>query len=126
MLRTAILATARSARTRSLIETMPMTRSVVSRFVAGAHPADAVRVTRSLLADGRRVSLDHLGEDTAEPEQASATVDAYLALVGALADEGLAAGTDLSVKLSAVGQNLPADGEKIALENARRICAAAD
>ena len=125
MLRTAILATARSARARSLIETVPMTRSVVSRFVAGAETADAVRVTRSLLADGRRATLDHLGEDTTEPEQASATVDAYFALVGALADEGLAAGTDLSVKLSAVGQNLPVDGEKIALENARKICAAA-
>jgi proline dehydrogenase len=125
MLRTAILATARSARTRSLIETIPMTRSVVSRFVAGAETADAVRVTRALRADGRRVTLDHLGEHTTEPEQASATVEAYHALVTALADVSLSAGADLSVKLSAVGQNLPVDGEKIALENARAICTAA-
>jgi proline dehydrogenase len=123
MLRSAILATARSVRARSLIETLPVTRSVVERFVAGAEPADAVRVTRSLLADGRRVSLDHLGEDTTDRARAEATVHAYEAVLAALADAG--AGVDLSVKLSAVGQNLPADGEKIALENARTICAAA-
>lgn len=125
MLRTAILATARSARARSLVSTMPLTRSVVNRFVAGAETADAVRVTRELLADGRRVTIDHLGEDITEPAQASATVSAYQQLLIALADAGLSTGADVSVKLSAVGQNLPADGEKIALENARTICAVA-
>jgi proline dehydrogenase len=125
MLRPAILATARSVRARSLIETLPVTRSVVERFVAGAETADAVRVTRSLLEDGRRVSLDHLGEDTTDRAQAEATVHAYQALLVALADAGLSAGADLSVKLSAVGQTLRADGEKIALDNARAICAAA-
>ena len=52
-------------------------------------------------------------------------MNAYHDLLTALADVGLSAGADLSVKLSAVGQNLPADGEKIALENARTICVAA-
>jgi len=125
MLRSAILATARSVRARSLIETLPVTRPVVRRFVAGAETADAVRVTRSLLADGRRVSLDHLGEDATDRARAEATVLAYQAVVAALADAGLSAGADLSVKLSAAGQNLPVDGEKIALDNARTICAAA-
>jgi proline dehydrogenase len=125
MMRSAILATARSGRARSLVETLPMTRSVVHRFVAGPDTADAVRVTRELRDDRRLVTIDHLGEDTAEPAQASATAQAYVRLVTALAGEGLAEGADLSVKLSAVGQNLPADGEKIALENARAICVAA-
>jgi proline dehydrogenase len=125
MLRSVILASARSARARSLISTLPVTRSVVERYVAGPETADAVRVTRELLADGRRVTLDHLGEDTTEPAQAEATIHAYLDLLIALAEVGLATGADLSVKLSAVGQNLPADGEKIALENARTICTAA-
>jgi proline dehydrogenase len=125
MLRSAILTTARSVRARSLIETLPVTRSVVQRFVAGAATADAVRVTRSLVEDGRRVSLDHLGEDTTDRAQAEATARAYEKLAAALADAGLSAGADLSVKLSAVGQNLPVDGAKIALDNARTICAAA-
>lgn len=125
MMRSAILASARSARARSLVETLPMTRSVVNRFVAGPETGDAVRVTRELRGDRRLVTIDHLGEDTTEPGQASATAQAYLRLLGALEGEGLAEGADLSVKLSAVGQNLPADGEKIALENARTICSAA-
>ena len=125
MLRSVILASARSPRARSLVSTLPMTRSVVDRYVAGPATVDAVRVTRELLADGRRVTLDHLGEDTTEPAQAEATVRAYDEVLTALADEGLSAGADVSVKLSAVGQNLPADGEKIALENARTICTAA-
>jgi proline dehydrogenase len=125
MMRSAILAFARSGRTRSLVETLPMTRSVVNRFVAGPDTADAVRVTRELRGDRRLVTIDHLGEDTKEPAQASATAAAYVRLLDALAGEGLASGADFSVKLSAVGQHLPADGEKIALENARTICAAA-
>jgi proline dehydrogenase len=125
MLRSAILASARSARARSLIETVPVTRSVVARFVAGPQTADAVRVCHELAADGRRVTLDHLGEDTTDRAQAEATVQAYRALAVALADVGMSAGADLSVKLSAVGLQLPGDGEKIALENARTICEAA-
>lgn len=126
MLRSAILASARSARARSLVETMPATRSVVRRFVAGPETADAVRTTRELLGDGLRVTIDHLGEHTTESAQASAASRAYARLLTALADEGLSAGADVSVKLSAVGQHLPADGEKIALEHARTICAAAE
>ncbi|MFI0452724.1 proline dehydrogenase family protein [Actinomadura sp. 6N118] len=125
MPRSAILAAARSARARSLIETIPMTRSVIDRFVAGPETADAVRVASELMADGRRVTLDHLGEDTTDRVQARATVDAYRTLLTVLADMGASAGSDVSIKLSAVGRQLPADGEKIALDNARAICAAA-
>jgi proline dehydrogenase len=125
MPRSAILAAARSARMRSLIETMPVTRSVVGRFVAGSQTADAVRVASELMADGRRVTLDHLGEDTTDRARAHATVTAYRTVLTVLADAGVSAGCDVSVKLSAIGRQLPADGEKIALDNARAICATA-
>ncbi len=42
-----------------------------------------------------------------------------------MADAGLADIAEVSVKLSAIGQFLGADGEKIAAENARSICEAA-
>jgi len=93
---------------------------------AGSETADAVRVAGELAADGRRITLDHLGEDTTDAAQAAATVRAYEDVLSALAAEGLAAGADVSVKLSAVGQFLPANGEDVALENARKICAAAE
>ncbi|WIV56642.1 proline dehydrogenase family protein [Amycolatopsis nalaikhensis] len=126
MLRAPLLAAARSKGIRRLVEAVPATRSVVRRFVAGSETADAVRCARELAADGRRITLDHLGEDTTDATQAAATVRAYEAVLTALAAEGLAEGADVSVKLSAVGQFLPANGEDVALENARKICAAAD
>ncbi|WP_206788831.1 proline dehydrogenase family protein [Amycolatopsis sp. MtRt-6] len=126
MLRAPLLAAARSKGIRRLVEAVPATRSVVRRFVAGSETADAVRVARELAADGRRITLDHLGEDTTDAAQAAATVAAYEAVLTALAAEGLAEGADVSVKLSAVGQFLPSNGEDVALENARKICAAAE
>ncbi|MFJ7216798.1 proline dehydrogenase family protein [Amycolatopsis sp. NPDC098790] len=126
MLRAPLLAAARSRKIRALVEAVPATRSVVRRFVAGSETADAVRVARELAADGRRITLDHLGEDTTDAAQAASTVAAYEAVLSALAAEGLADGADVSVKLSAVGQFLPSNGEDVALENARKICAAAE
>ncbi|HWD06748.1 MAG TPA: proline dehydrogenase family protein [Amycolatopsis sp.] len=126
MLRAPMLAAARSKRMRALIEAVPATRSVVRRFVSGSTTADAVRTARELAADGRSITIDHLGEDTTDATQATATVHAYEDLLSALAEQGLATGADVSVKLSAVGQNLAGDGAGVALENARKICAAAE
>lgn len=125
MLRNSLLLASRSAGTRKLVESTPLTRPVVERFVAGADVSSAIRATAEVLADGRLVTLDHLGEDTVEESQADDTVEAYLTLLARLESHGLTDGAEVSVKLSAVGQSLPVDGEKIALENARRICAAA-
>jgi proline dehydrogenase len=129
MLRSAILAAARSRRVERLITNAPVSRSVVRRFVGGADTASAVRVSGDLLAAGLTVTLDHLGEDTVERRQADGVAAAYLELLGQLDAAGhterlalLTARAEVSVKLSAVGQALPGDGEKIALEHARAIC----
>lgn len=98
---------------------------MVTRFAAGDTVDDAVRATRELLDAGFRVTLDHLGEDTLQRSQADATRDAYLTLLGRLADSGLSSGAEVSVKLSAVGQALPDDGPRIATDNAAAICHAA-
>jgi proline dehydrogenase len=99
-----------------------VSRSVVKRFVAGETTEDAVRVTRGLVDQGLQVTLDHLGEDTTDTEQAAATAKAYLVLLERLTEEGLAHAAEVSVKLSAVGQALDED---LALRHAREICAAA-
>ena len=125
MLRRVLLSMSRSGRVRHLIETAPVSRSVVARFVAGTSAEDAVAATRDLESKGLLVSLDRLGEDTLDLHQATDTRDAYLRLLELLAAGGLTSGAEVSVKLSAVGQALPGDGEKVALENARAICEAA-
>lgn len=121
-LRSVILAAGGSDLLRRAVVTAPPTRAVVDRFVAGEGTADAVRVTTALIGLGRRVSLDHLGEDATEPADASHAVHAYTELLAALAAAGLADRAEVSVKLSALGQAIDED---LAVVNAERICAAA-
>jgi proline dehydrogenase len=132
MLRNTILAASRNERIEHLVTNAPVSRSVVHRFVGGADTESAVEATRALVADGLTVTLDHLGEDTTERAQADATAAAYVELLQALDSAGLTkqidplcAQAEVSVKLSAVGQSLGADGEKIAIEHASIICAEA-
>lgn len=114
----------RSTRARRAVESFPPTRRVVDRFVPGETTADAVAATRRLHGAGRTVTLDVLGEDVRAPAGARATRDAYLRLLAALAADGVAAGTDVSLKLSALGQALP-DGHRLSTDHAADICAAA-
>lgn len=119
-----MLAASRSRALRSVAEDAPLLRPVVDRFVAGTTVDEVLAVARALTAD-RLVTIDHLGEDTTERAQAQATVEAYRVLLRRVADEGLAARVEVSVKLSALGQSLPRDADKIALEHARQVCEAA-
>jgi proline dehydrogenase len=125
VIRRTLLTLSRSTRIRHLVETAPISRNVVSRFVAGTSAAEAVRACRHLVDSGRLASLDRLGEDTVERGQAEATRDAYLTMLKLLADADLTPAAEVSVKLSAVGQSLTGDGEKVALDNAYAICEAA-
>ncbi len=122
MLRRTILAAARSSAVRRAVVTAPPTRAVVDRFVAGEDVDDAVAACRRLTADGLHVTLDRLGEFTRDAEVAAATAKAYVVLLDRLAAEGLTARCEVSVKLSAVGQQLD---ERMALDHARSVCAAA-
>ena len=122
MIRRAMLSVSRNEKIRELSVSMPVTRDVVQRFVAGEATADAVAATADITATGRQVTLDRLGEDVVERADALQTRDDYLNLLEALNANGLTGDAEVSVKLSAVGQALPGDGEKIALELAREIC----
>lgn len=125
--RPAILAASRSSGLRRTAERLPVTRDVVHRFVPGETIADVMNSVAQLRDSGRLVSIDYLGEDTTEVEDAEKTVRAYVDLLDALGtrDEN-ACGTvrplEVSLKLSALGQALPRDGEKIARDNAHTIC----
>jgi proline dehydrogenase len=127
VLRRTLLAASGSDRARRLITSAPLARDVVARYVAGDTTAEAVRVSRELLQRGLLVSLDYLGEDTTDPEQAAAVTAEYCALLTQLAESGLAAGgrAEVSVKPTAVGLGLAEHGVKTATGNIARICAAA-
>jgi proline dehydrogenase len=125
LLRQPILLLARSQGVKKLVSTLPVSSGIVTAHVPGEKTDDAVRATAALVDDGLKVTLDYLGEDTTDAAQAEATVAAYKEVLAELATRGLAGHTEVSVKLSAIGQFLPDDGHKVALENARDICRAA-
>lgn len=125
--RPAILAAARSTGLRRTAERLAVTREVVHRFVPGETVADAMNSVAQLRDSRRMVSIDYLGEDTTAVEDAENTVQAYLELLDALGTRYEDADAEVrplevSLKLSALGQALPRDGEKIARDNAHTIC----
>ena len=145
--RPVILAASRSQRLRRTAERLPISRRVVQRFVPGETLDDALKAVAALRNNGRMVSVDYLSEDVIDVDTAHATVDAYVKLLDALSRErarlqdnsrrvapqtrtlgregGDSRPLEVSLKLSALGQKLPRDGEKIAVENAHAICSAA-
>ena len=122
MFRSLFLAAAGSARLERLVESAPVSRGIVRRFVAGSDVDAALVTSRALADDGLAVSLDYLGEDTLTAEQATATRDQYLTLLRRLRDAGLTPAAEVSVKLSALGQKVD---DRMAYEYANAICAAA-
>ncbi|MGA7051420.1 MAG: proline dehydrogenase family protein, partial [Mycobacterium sp.] len=129
--RPAMLAASRADRLRNTVERSPVTRRVVRRFVPGDTLEGVLDVVVGLRDSGRYVSIDYLGENVTDADDAATTVRAYLQLLDALgrridtARDG-ARPLEVSLKLSALGQALGRDGEKIALDNARTICERAE
>jgi proline dehydrogenase len=124
MFSSSVLAVTHHPQVRRLV-TNSASRRLVGRFVAGDDLATAMEPIRTLVERGLLVTVDHLGEDVTDAADAMATREAYVALLDRLDDLGLAHAVEVSVKLSAVGQALPGDGGRIALDHAAAICAAA-
>lgn len=130
-LRPAMLAASRADGLRRVVERSTLTRRVVRRFVPGEGLDGVLDVVAALRDSGRYISIDYLGENVVDADDAVATVRAYLELLDALGrrGDGVFDGVrplEVSVKLSALGQSLDRDGQKIALENARTICERAE
>nr|WP_203732617.1 proline dehydrogenase family protein [Streptomyces sp. SID12501] len=119
-----ILAASRSDRLRRLISAAPVTRPVVDRFIPGETVDDVVPIVQDLTDRGLEVTLDVVGEDITNPEQAAAARDAYLELVERLGELELGTRAEMSVKLSLFGQALDG-GHELALANIRPVVEAA-
>jgi proline dehydrogenase len=129
-LRPAIMAASRREGLRRAAEGLPVTRRVVHRFVPGETIGSALNSVAGLRESSRLVSIDYLGEDVCDADDADAAVRTYLDLIEKLGHLGDPADNairplEVSVKLSALGQSLERDGCKIARDNAWSICDAA-
>ncbi|MGC8668429.1 MAG: proline dehydrogenase family protein [Chthonomonadales bacterium] len=86
------------------------------RFVAGESLEDTLEPVRSLNATGITASLDYLGENVHDREEAGKYAEAYMRVVAFIRQNGLQA--NISIKLTQLGLDL---GHTVALENAERI-----
>ena len=111
-------------------------RPLVKRFIAGDTLAQALPVAEQLLAEGYKVSLDYLGENTLNEAEALAAVETYMDMLDRIAEVPAVAawiaqhpdyGTaieplNISIKLTQCGLD---QGFEFAEENFRKVLAEA-
>ena len=115
-LRSSLLWLSRRRSLGRLATRLPVTRSMVARFVAGESLGEALVALERLHAAGFRTTVDVLGEAVTSVGDARAAADAYLETLDALADRGL--DRNVSVKLSQMGLEIDRDACR---DNVRRI-----
>jgi proline dehydrogenase len=85
----------------------PVVRRISERYIAGEELDDAVRVVRRLNAEGKMATIDVLGEEITNPDEARAIAEEYRKTFEALARGRL--DSNVSVKPTALGLKLGYD-----------------
>lgn len=101
MLRALFIALSESRSLRALAERSSIGQRTSSRFVAGTQVEDALRVTQNLNAAGMSVSIDNLGENVTNADEAQHAAALYHELLSQISVRGLNA--NVSVKLTHMG-----------------------
>jgi len=95
-------------------------QSFARRFIAGETIEEVIEVVRTIERAGLTVTLDYLGERASSTATAAEATQAYVAIIGALAQAGV--GHNLSVKLTQLGVEVD---QATSIDNLRRIVDAA-
>lgn len=119
-MRAVILGLARRRFIGRLATRLPLTRSMVTRFVAGETMEAAMPALERMRAAGYRTTVDILGESVRSPSAARSAASAYVAALQSLDQAGL----DLNVSLKLSQMGLLVD-PAIMRENVARILTAA-
>ncbi len=104
MLRDTLLYLAQNNNLREFVVSNRATRGVSRRFVAGEALEEAIQVSRVLNQAGMHVSLDHLGENVSDAQEARATARGYRDILDSIKQTGVDA--NISVKLTALGLDI--------------------
>lgn len=116
MLRAALMWLSERQAIFGFVQRNGIARRLARRFVAGEEVADGLAAVRDLNAASLSATLDLLGEAVAEPAEARAARDTYLATLDGIRDAGL--DCTLSVKLTQMGLAID---EQLCIENFRAI-----
>ncbi|MDR0848783.1 MAG: proline dehydrogenase family protein [Propionibacteriaceae bacterium] len=121
MYRKILLGLSRNAGFHKILGSFPPAASVVRRFVAGKSWEESRAGIAALTERGLKVSLDYLGGDVDDTDEADAIVAANIDVLDHIDQEQWADVAELSLNLTSVGLWLPG-GEQVAIDNALRIC----
>jgi proline dehydrogenase len=86
---------------RAVAERSSIGQKISSRFVAGTQVEDVLRATRAVNVSGPTVSIDNLGENVSNVEEARASAQLYHQLLDDIAEQKLNA--NISLKLTHMG-----------------------
>src|ERR1700686_5754877 len=86
---------------RNFAERSSLGRRISGRFVAGTEIADAVRATQAVNRAGMSVSIDNLGENVTNPDEARLSAQLYHQILDAIVANQLNA--NISLKLTHMG-----------------------
>jgi proline dehydrogenase len=101
MLRTFFVRLSENPSLRSFAERSALGRRVSGRFVAGTEIADAVRATQAINRAGMSVTIDNLGENVTNPDEARHSAQLYHQILDAIVANHLKA--NISLKLTHMG-----------------------
>ena len=101
MLRTFFVRLSENPSLRNFAERSSLGRRVSGRFVAGTEIADAVRATQAVNRAGMSVSIDNLGENVTNPDEARHSAELYDQILDAITAHQLNA--NISLKLTHMG-----------------------
>jgi proline dehydrogenase len=101
MLRTFFVRLSENPSLRSFAERSSLGRRVSGRFVAGTTIADAVRATQAINRAGMSVTIDNLGENVTNPDEARHSAELYSEILDAIVANKLNA--NISLKLTHMG-----------------------
>lgn len=107
MLRSFFVGLSENAFLRRQAEQSALGHRVSSRFVAGTDIADAVRATRAINALGMSVTVDNLGENVTNPDEARHSAELYHQILDGIATHHLNA--NISLKLTHMGLDVDED-----------------
>jgi proline dehydrogenase len=101
VLRTFFVRLSENAALRRFAEQSSLGHRVSSRFVAGTEIADAIRATQAVNAAGMSVTVDNLGENVTNPDEARHSAQLYHQILDEIAARKLNA--NVSLKLTHMG-----------------------
>ncbi|MDX2162082.1 MAG: proline dehydrogenase family protein [bacterium] len=116
LMRRVLLALSTAQWARRVATRWAAARAFARRFIAGESVQEAVNATRSLNAQGLRVTLDYLGESVTAAADTEAVVKTYRDLIAAIQRDQLDA--SVSLKLTHMGLDI---SEDLCMVNLRHI-----